>query len=282
MIDNISKEILEKVVIISDSFVEVTKNLGLDVTNNSIKKNIERKIKRFSISVDHFSSVKRVKDYKVRYSDKERLKLLVNNCFSMKEILLELDLLPIDSNYKTLKRYLKKYEIDYSKFEKINNISDNYNKDTLTEVVLISKTYKECLLKLNVRAAGGNYKSLKKYIDLYNIDTSHFSSNVVRNDKLSKFNKSRKFELKEILIENSTYSRTSLKKRLYDENILERKCCLCGQDENWNGMKISLILDHINGVHNDNRIENLRIVCPNCNAGLDTFAGKNNKFKIKE
>jgi hypothetical protein len=279
MIDNISKEILEKVVIISDSFVEVIKNLGLDVTNNSIKKNIERKIKRFSISVDHFSSVKRVKDYKVRYSDKERLKLLVNNCFSMKEVLLELDLLPIDSNYKTLKRYLKKYEIDYSKFEKINNTSNNYNKDTLTEVVLISKTYKECLLKLNIRAAGGNYKSLKKYIDLYNIDTSHFNSNVVRNDKLSKFNKSRKFELKEILIENSTYSRTSLKKRLYDEDILERKCCLCGQDENWNGMKISLILDHINGVHNDNRIENLRIVCPNCNAGLDTFAGRNNKIK---
>lgn len=279
MIDNISKEILEKVVIISDSFVEVIKNLGLDVTNNSIKKNIERKIKRFSISVDHFSSVKRVKDYKVRYSDKERLKLLVNNCFSMKEVLLELDLLPIDSNYKTLKRYLKKYEINYSKFEKINNTSNNYNKDTLTEVVLISKTYKECLLKLNIRAAGGNYKSLKKYIDLYNIDTSHFNSNVVRNDKLSKFNKSRKFELKEILIENSTYSRTSLKKRLYDEIILERKCCLCGQDENWNGMKISLILDHINGVHNDNRIENLRIVCPNCNAGLDTFAGRNNKIK---
>lgn len=279
MIDNISKEILEEVVIISDSFVEVIKNLGLDVTNNSIKKNIERKIKRFSISVDHFSSVKRVKDYKVRYSDKERLKLLVNNCFSMKEVLLELDLLPIDSNYKTLKRYLKKYEIDYSKFEKINNVSNNYNKDILTEVVLMSKTYKECLLKLNIRAAGGNYKSLKKYIDLYNIDTSHFNSNIVRNDKLSKFNKSRKFQLKEILIENSTYSRTSLKKRLYDENILERKCCLCGQDENWNGMKISLILDHINGVHNDNRIENLRIVCPNCNAGLDTFAGRNNKIK---
>ena len=47
-------------------------------------------------------------------------------------------------------------------------------------------------------------------------------------------------------------------------------------------MKISLILDHINGVHNDNRIENLRIVCPNCNAGLDTFAGKNNKSENKE
>ena len=62
---------------------------------------------------------------------------------------------------------------------------------------------------------------------------------------------------------------------LYKEEILSPVCSLCGQDENWNGMKISLILDHINGIHNDNRIENLRIVCPNCNAGLDTFAGRN-------
>jgi hypothetical protein len=153
MIDDISKEALEKAVIISDSFVDVIKNLGLDITNNSIKKNIDRRIKRLSINVDHFSSVKRVKDYKVRYSDKERLKLLVNNCFSIKEVLLELDLLPIDSNYKTLKRYLKKYEIDYSKFEKVNNTSNNYNKDTLIEVISTSKTYKECLLKLNIRAA---------------------------------------------------------------------------------------------------------------------------------
>ena len=50
---------------------------------------------------------------------------------------------------------------------------------------------------------------------------------------------------------------------------------MCGQNENWNGMIISLILDHINGVNNDNRIENLRIVCPNCNAGLSTNGGKN-------
>lgn len=275
MID-ISKDILEEAVIISDSFVEVVKNLGLDSSNSSIRKNIERKIKRFSISVDHFSSVKRVKDYKIRYSDKERLRLLVNNSLSMKEVLLELDILPIDSNYKTLKRYLKKYEIDFSKFEKIK-LNTNYDKDTLTEIVLNSKTYKECLLKLNIRAAGGNYRSLKKYISLYNIDISHFNSNGIRNDKLSRLNKSRRLELKEILVKNSSYSRTSLKKRLYDENILERKCSLCGQGESWNGMKISLILDHINGVHNDNRIENLRILCPNCNAGQDTFAGRNNK-----
>jgi len=57
---------------------------------------------------------------------------------------------------------------------------------------------------------------------------------------------------------------------LYQEKLKNKVCELCGQDENWNGKKMSLILDHINGINNDNRLENLRIVCPNCNATLDT------------
>jgi hypothetical protein len=56
---------------------------------------------------------------------------------------------------------------------------------------------------------------------------------------------------------------------------------MCGQDENWYGNKISLILDHINGINTDNRIENLRIVCPNCNATLPTHGGKNVKHVEK-
>jgi uncharacterized protein YfkK (UPF0435 family) len=149
-----------------------------------------------------------------------------------------------------------------------------YEKEFIQKVVNDSVSYKESLIKMGLRAAGGNYKILKKYINLYGLSISHFESP----EEVSKRNLFKdKIPLDEVLVENSTYSRTSLKIRLYDENILERKCCLCGQDENWNEMKISLILDHINGVHNDNRIENLRIVCPNCNAGLDTFAGKNSK-----
>ena len=149
-----------------------------------------------------------------------------------------------------------------------------WTKELLEEVVSKSTSRREVLNKLKIRNAGGNYKTLKKYLDIYNINTDHFVKNY---DKMIEKNKFSKIPLEQILIENSNYSRTHLKNRLYEEGLRERKCCLCGQDENWNGMKISLILDHENGIHNDNRIDNLRIVCPNCNAGLDTFAGKNNK-----
>lgn len=69
---------------------------------------------------------------------------------------------------------------------------------------------------------------------------------------------------------------------MYDEGIKEKKCELCGQGEEWNGKYMSLILDHINGIYNDNRIENLRIVCPNCNATLETHCRGDSKIKNKK
>ena len=71
-----------------------------------------------------------------------------------------------------------------------------------------------------------------------------------------------------------------MKEKLYEEGLKERVCEICSQNEFWHGKKISLILDHINGNHLDNSLENLRIVCPNCNASLETHCGKNKKIKM--
>lgn len=154
-------------------------------------------------------------------------------------------------------------------------------KEKLEEIVKSSQTITEVIKKLGLRAAGGNYKSIKKRLDNFEIDTSHFSPDKIRKEKFLKMISENKLELSEILKLNSSYNRGHLKNRLYNEGLKQRCCELCGQGEEWMGKKMSLILDHINGVHDDNRIENLRIVCPNCNATLDTHCSKNISYRKK-
>lgn len=155
---------------------------------------------------------------------------------------------------------------------------EKYSKEIIEAAVKKSSSIKEALKNMNLRAAGGNYKIFHKYVNLYKIDITHFEDKIkIYQKTLGVSNLKRKKDLSEILVKNSDYCRTHLKERLYKEGLKLRQCEDCGQGEIWRGKKISLILDHINGVYNDHRLINLRILCPNCNSTLETHAGKNKK-----
>lgn len=147
-----------------------------------------------------------------------------------------------------------------------------YFKENFEPIVKNSRNYTEVLQKMGLGIKGNSRPILKKYVKLYGIDVSHFESDEERYSRTNtKLNESRRFLTNEILVSGSTYTNVgNIKNRLYEEGLKERKCEKCGQDENWHGEHMSLILDHINGKNNDHRIKNLRIVCPNCNATLPT------------
>ncbi len=118
---------------------------------------------------------------------------------------------------------------------------------------------------------GGNRGVLVRYVGLWSIPTDHFDPDAAR-----RFARRRpQLSLSAVLTERSSYSRRTLKNRLYAEGLKQRQCELCGQSEHWHGRRMSLILDHINGAADDHRLENLRIVCPNCAATLETHCGRN-------
>jgi hypothetical protein len=123
-------------------------------------------------------------------------------------------------------------------------------------------------------ASGGAQEVLKKYAALWDISTEHFDPYAaVRGSGVQ-----RRRPLEEILVEHSTFSRNHLKRRLYEAGLKRPVCELCGLGEAWRGRVMGMILDHVNGIPDDNRLENLRIVCPNCAATLDTHCAKKRRL----
>lgn len=153
-----------------------------------------------------------------------------------------------------------------------------YTETEARAAIAVSISYAEALRRLGMRAAGGNHSTLRKYAEqIWRIPVDHFDPDRARDVALRRRSAR---PLEEILVAGSTFSRGHLKERLFRAGIKARRCELCGQGEIWRGAPMALILDHINGVANDHRLENLRIVCPNCAATLDTHCGRQNRREL--
>ena len=139
----------------------------------------------------------------------------------------------------------------------------------------MSKSIRQVLKYLKLVEAGGNYEQIKKYIKLYNIDTSHFTGK-----SWNKGNRGLYMPIiltSDILKQNTTFQSFKLKVRLFREGIKSPVCEECGWAKKSEDGRIPVELDHINGDRYDNRIENLRILCPNCHSLKTTHRGKNKK-----
>lgn len=140
-------------------------------------------------------------------------------------------------------------------------------KEKLEQLVKECNSFREILEKQGKAVSGDSVKLLKGKLDLYKISYLFIKEKDVK----------KQVPLQEILVENSNYKSSDLKKRLIKEGLKEDICEICGCTNIWNNNPLTLQLDHINGNHHDNRIENLRIICPNCHSQTETFGNKRSK-----
>lgn len=156
-----------------------------------------------------------------------------------------------------------------------------YTKEFLEEACKRSTSYRQVLILSGRNPnGGGNVKLLKQKIQEFNIDISHFTHSNKGMSKEQNPNLGKeKYSLEEVFIENSLVTQKTLREYVERHKILEYKCAFCGNIGIWLNTKIALELDHINGINNDNRIKNLRYLCPNCHATTKTYCGKNKKLK---
>lgn len=145
---------------------------------------------------------------------------------------------------------------------KIKQLSDT----EFTQLINESTSYNNFLKNIGMSHGRSSYDLIKERCDRLKLDTSHFKTSHTSVSKIP---------LDDMLIENSAYTNNPrLAKRLVNEKKLEYKCDICGNVGMWNNKPLSLQLDHINGNHKDNRVENLRFLCPNCHTQTDTYGSK--------
>ena len=150
---------------------------------------------------------------------------------------------------------------------KIYKLSD----EQFVELLKKSSTISEVLFKLGYTTKGNSwgYSQIKRRMTDLNLDYSIFKGKSYLANK-----KPDKISEQDILRENCKHQRTVLRRYIIKNNLIPYKCAICGCTE-WQGKTLSLELDHINGINNDNRLENLRFLCPNCHSQTSTYGSRN-------
>ena len=151
----------------------------------------------------------------------------------------------------------------------------SWSEEDLMQAVKNSKSIRQVLGRLKLRLAGGNYTQIKKYLEIYKIGTEHFTGQAWNKGMIG-IGKPRLI-LEDILVKDSYFQSYKLKNRLIREGLKPLYCEECGWAKRSKDGRLPLELDHINGDARDNRLENLRILCPNCHSLKSTHRSCNQK-----
>ena len=150
--------------------------------------------------------------------------------------------------------------------------------EQLKKAVKSSSSFRQVLAKLGLREAGGNYVQIQKYIGEQQLDIDHFHGKIWNKGLRLPFRP--RIPLEQLLIKNSKFTSHKLKLRLFRANLKHQNCEECGWAKKSPDGYLPLELDHINGDSMDNRLKNLRILCPNCHSLKATHRGRNKKKKV--
>lgn len=156
-----------------------------------------------------------------------------------------------------------------------NKVSD----EEFTKIVKESYSIGESLRKQGLKPWGANYRGFHDRADRIGLDFSHFTGKGHLKNK--KHNWASEIPPEKAFVKNGTLRSGNLKAKILKYELKEYICEICAITE-WEGQPLSLHLDHINGVNNDNRLENLRFLCPNCHSLTETYCGKSKGINAKK
>lgn len=164
----------------------------------------------------------------------------------------------------------------------MSSISD-LTQEAAISLIERHSSFQSVLHELGLCPGGGNYKALHQRFAELNVDTSPLYAKIhsTRVLQLTEEHNKGRLDASSVLIENSPYSRSVVRRILMQEKLLEYRCECCLSPAHWQGRELTLQIDHKNGSSNDHRLENLRFLCPNCHSQTESFAGRNTRKPIQ-
>jgi hypothetical protein len=200
---------------------------------------------------------------------RERLEEAARGARSLSEALLSLGVDPRSSTRRYVSDRMRKLGVDVSHFEREGV---RWTRDVLERAVAASTNMCEVLRHLGLEVVGGHHTHISRRIKAYGIDTSHFRV-PTRRGKPWRPRTPEAFLVEQPADRARRIPSDRLKWAMTSSGVAER-CALCGTEAVWRGRPLPLEADHIDGDWRNNRIENLRILCPNCHSTTDSYRGR--------
>jgi hypothetical protein len=269
-------EQLRAAVASSSTYFMVLRTLGLS-GRGGCHWTVRQRVAQLGLDTNHFKQSSR---RRMPWTD-QSLGEAVGSSKNWIEVLKRFGLEPGGGRHEKVRRDARNLGLDTSHFVRKRGLHDvrvtRWSDDQLRSALATSLSYAGAIRLLGLVPAGGNYDAVKRRARELGLDTSHFTGQGWNTG--GKFIPRPARDLDEVLVANRPTSSHLLKQRLFREGLKERKCELCGWAQCAPDGRLPLELDHINGDKTDNRLVNLRVLCPNCHALQPTHRGLNKQSR---
>lgn len=201
----------------------------------------------------------------------EQLREAAATAQNLRQLLDAVGLVPCGGNYEVVRRRLRGQGLLSARFAPRAPAPclPPVTTEALVAAVAASRTWADVLRRLGEEPDVCLYPALQRAVTAAGLCTAHF-----RGRGWSRGSRRPRVPLDEVLVAGRRTSSLVLRRRLVEAGLRDERCSRCALDT-WQGVPVPLELDHVNGDRDDNRLENLRLLCPNCHALTDTWRGRN-------